>query len=393
MSFSALLLAALWSAPVQVAPGPEAWVATPVPGWLESVEGHRLRMVRLLDESGVEIPYRLLEPGTDPEAWFTASIRNRRETSSGHVMELLLPAGEVVDRLRLGLRGQEGVLEVAVEAFGVDGREGALVQRSRVGRLGRADQLEVALPKTDADRLVVATTTILPGLEPSWVELRRVRGWALVADATPVAMNVSESFGGEDEDLFVLSSANSTERVNAISLHVESPTVFNRRIRVEGWQRTSGDWRPIGAGSLVRLPLVDGRPGIENLEVSIQPGAYSRLRVRSDRRSEAPLRVIGASAQLARRWLVFPRPETPEDIKLVRSDQVRSWSLEEAARTIDPNAAGRAHVGPRRAETFPEPEVEGRCPSGAFRLVNLLFVAAAVLLALLAWRVLATRPN
>jgi hypothetical protein len=391
MSFSALLLAALWSAPVQVAPGPEAWVATPVPGWLESVEGHRLRMVRLQNGSGVEVPYRLLEPGTDPEAWLTANIRNRRETSSGHVMELLLPVGEVVDRVRLGLRGQEGVLEVSVEAFGVDGRRGALIQRARVGRLGDAEQTEIPLPNTDAPRLVVRTETVLAGLEPSWVELRRVPGWELEADTTPLAMAVRKEVAGENEDIFVLTPIGAVDRIHTVAFSVDAPAVFNRRVQVKGWIPGEGGWRSVGTGTLARLPMADGRPGIENLAVPIQPGAYSRIQVQAPRGSEASLRLSGAEARLARRWLLFPRPEDSEDLVLVRGDRIRSWSLEETAQRVDPEAAGRAWVGTRRAEAMPESETEGQCPAARFRLVNVLFVAAAVLLALLAWRVLADR--
>lgn len=388
----ALVLAmTLWSAPVEVPPGPQPWLAAPVPGWMESLEGHRLRQVRLLDSLGQEIPYRVLEPAAETDVWFSADVRNRREIPGGYALELVNSTGELVDRLRLGLRGQEGVLEATVEAFGLDGGPGIVVQRMRLGRLGSAEQQELPLAPTDAPRLVVTTSTILAGLELSWVELRRVTRWQLHADIAEVGLRAQEGSGPEGEDVFILAQEGPAERLSALHLEIGAPTVFSRRAQVEGVQHGDGEWRPIGLTTVARLPLADGRPGITHLDIPIQRGAWSRLRVRAPRSGEAPLVVTGARATVARRWIIFPRPEAPGGLTVTRSTSVRSWSLEETARTVDPAAAGQARIGSRRA-TAPTPAAP-QCTPGRSRLVNALFIGAAILLALLAWRVLAPRSR
>ena len=110
-----LLAAAAWSAPVTVPEGGTTWAAAVVPGWLEAEEDGDLGDVRLLDASGHEIPYQVLDAAqSDPNRWLTVAVTNLRRTADGFALSVEVPAGEVVDRLGLVVEGTEGVLAATV---------------------------------------------------------------------------------------------------------------------------------------------------------------------------------------------------------------------------------------------------------------------------------------
>ncbi len=375
-----LVAAAALTAPVEVGTAAGPWAAAPVPGWLEREATAGLRRVRLLDERGREVPYRLLDVSTDlPSPWAEAVVRNLRRTDDGFAFELELPP-EPVDAVEIGLGGDSGVLAVAVTT---GEPPGTLVDGARIGRLQGLAVGRVELPVTDAGRLAVRLTTLVPGLEPRLVRVRRTLRPGRER-ASEVLYRAARIPGVGDRDRWRLAAAGDVERIDALVLEVAAPAVLRRTVTVV--EAGDGDRpRVVGRGEIARLPLADGGRGIADLRISLSPGAWPALEVEIERGGEAPTELVGASGEVARRWIVFPSPGPGSSLRLAADGTGRSATLERGPLPVHPGDAAEATIGPpvRHATPTPPPSASG--PSAA---VSLLFVAAAALLAALAWRVL-----
>jgi len=379
-----LLAAASWSAPVTVPRDAAPWAAAVVPGWLEVEAEGDLRDVRLLDAAGHEVPYRLLDAaGPDPERWLTAVPANLRRTASGFAFSVEVPPGEVIDRLGLVVEGGEGVLAATIRG---GSPAGVLADAVHVGRIQGTSRLEVPLPPTDVARLEVELTVLVPGLTPTAVRLGRRRLPARVGLPPPVVYRIQPAPDEGPWSRWLLSADGPPPRIEALTVAVGEPGVFRRRVevRTRSERETAGAGpRTIGSGELVRVPLADGTRGLEGLQIPVRPASWPRLELRVERGAEAALelrRVVGRSAP---RWILFPRPRSASRLTLVGDGRPRSRSLERGGAAVDPREAAPAEVGPRTlapARTEAEPV---RVP-----WVAMLFVAVAVLLAWLAWRVL-----
>ncbi len=162
--------------------------------------------------------------------------------------------------------------------------------------------------------------------------------------------------------------------------------MFRRRVEVRARTQSTGEdpgWRTIGSGELMRIPLADGRTGLEGLQVPVRPGSWPRLELRVERGAEAALELDRTLGRSAPRWILFPAPRSGVGPTLVADGRPRSRSLERGGTTVDPREAAPAEVGPRERRLAAEQGEPVRVP-----WIAALFVAAAGLLAWLAWRVL-----
>jgi hypothetical protein len=382
---SALLLAAVvWNAPVTVPGGGGPWAAAVLPGWLEAEADSDLGDVRLVDGSGHEVPYRVLDAAqSDPNRWLTVAVTNLRRTADGFAFRVEVPAGEVVDRLGLAMAGREGVLTATV----IGGNPpGALADAVHVGRIQGASRLEVALPPTDVGRLEIRLTTLVPGLEPTGVRLGRCRLPRVAGLPRPIAYRLQPAPDDGPWSRWLLLADGPPPRIEALVVGVRSPGVFRRRTEVRARSNGatgSASWQPIGSGELIRIPLADGRTGLEELQIPVRPGSWPRLELRVERGTEAALDVDHALGRAAPRWILFPAPRAGIGLALVADGNRRSRSLERGGTTVDPREAALAEVGPRARVSTPVEDEPIRVP-----WVAGLFVVAAGLLAWLAWRVL-----
>lgn len=377
-----LVAAASLTAPVAVGPAAGPWAAAPVPGWLEREVTAGMRRVRLIDDRGREVPYRLVDEATDlPSPWTETAIRNLRRTQDGFAFELELPP-EPIDALEIELGGDGGVLAVEVTA---GEPPGTLVRGARVGRLQGVAVGRVELPVTDAGRLGVQLTALVPGLEPRRVRVHRTLRPARER-TSDVPYRAARIPGDGDRDRWRLAATGAVERVDALTLEIAAPAVLRRTVTVVAAGDGDGDRRRVlGRGEIARLPLADGSRGIADLRIALSPGAWPALEVEIEHGGEAPAELVGASGTAARRWIVFPRPEPGRSLRLIAGDAARSDTLERGPLPVHPDDATEATVGPPDESTTPAPAPSAAGPSAA---VSLLFVAAAALLAVLAWRVL-----
>lgn len=374
-----VLAAVTWTAPVAVRSGGTAWAAAPVPGWLEVVASDDLRGVRLVDGAGNEVPYRLVDPVVrSGERWSAVEVRNLERTPVGFACDVV-DAG-LVDALELTLAGEAGVTEVRV----TDSGGGVLADGVRVGRLRGLAVTTLSLPLTDATRLHVTATNLLPGLELTGVRAHRAEAPRAVPPSPQVTFAVSTIPGAAHA--WRLDPVGGPVRVARLRLEVAAPHVFRRRARVLV-RPGGGPLREVGSAWIERIPLADGRAGIESLVVELRPGAYPRLRLEAPAGHEAPLELTGAVGEAAPRWLVFPVDAGPGPLRLEGGNDARSRSLERGALPVELGAAVPAVIGTRRVEGSSEPA----SPASSLPWVDLLFVAVAVLLALLGWRVFRTR--
>lgn len=384
---AAALAAAVWTAAVEVSPGAGPWAAAPVPGWLELEEELDGGRVRLLDGRGNEVPYRLVDALEDAGGgWIELEAVNLRRTGDGFRFAVELPPGEIVDRLRLAVEGEEGVLAATV----LGGEPaGVLVEGVRVGRLQGAAVVEIELPATDLGRLEVELDELLPGLRPVGAALRRARP-GRADELPPVRYRFSAAPEVDGRSRLLLAADGPPPRIAALELEIAGPAVFRRRVTV--LDRTPGEEPvtavPIGSAELVRIPLGDGRPGLETTRVPVRPGSWPRLELRAERGSEAPLEVAAVVGVVASRFIVFPRPDrASSSLRLGSGATRRSLTLERGPMTVELGAAASARIGsPMPAEVA----VEGGADAGAV-WTSLLFVLVAALLGWLAWRVFA-RP-
>jgi len=375
-----LVAAASLTASVEVGPVAGPWAAAPVPGWLEREATAGMRRVRLLDDRGREVPYRLLDEATDlPSPWTETAVRNLRRTQDGFAFELELPP-EPIDALEIGLGGDGGVLAVEVTA---GDPPGTLVRGARVGRLQGVAVGRVELPVTDAGRLGLQLTALVPGLEP-----RRVRVHRTLRPARERTSNVpyraARIPGDGDRDRWRLAATGAVERIDALTLEIAAPAVLRRTVTVLA--ADDGDRRRVlGRGEIARLPLADGSRGIADLRIAVSPGAWPALEVEVEHGGEAPAELVGASGAAARRWIVFPHPGAGSSLRLATDDTGRSDTLERGPLPVHPGDAAEASIGPAGGRVAPTP---APAPPGPSATVSLLFVAAAALLGVLAWRVL-----
>ncbi len=379
-----LLAAAAWSAPVTMPDGGATWAAAVVPGWLEAEEDGDLGDVRLLDASGHEIPYQLLDAAqSDPNRWLTVAVTNLRRTADGFALSVEVPAGEVVDRLGLVVEGTEGVLAATV----IGGSPpGTLVDAVHVGRIQGTSRLEVPLPPTDVGRLEIRLVILVPGIEPTGVRLGRCRLPRRAGLPRPVAYRFQAAPDDGPWSRWLLSADGPPPRIEALVVGVRSPSVFRHRVEVRARTESAGEdpvWRTIGSGELMRIPLADGRTGLEGLQVPVRPGSWPRLELRVERGAEAALELDRTLGRSAPRWILFPAPRSGVGATLVADGRPRSRSLERGGTTVDPREAAPAEVGPRERRLAAEEGEPVRVP-----WIAALFVIAAGLLAWLAWRVL-----
>ncbi len=384
-----LLAVATWSAPVAVPPSGGPWAAAVVPGWLEAEAEGDLGDVRLLGASGHEVPYRLFDAAqSDPNLWLAVELTNLRRTAEGFAFTVDVPAGEVVDRLQLAVTGIEGVLAATVTG---GTPSGVLADGLHVGRIQGVAQLDVALPPTDVGRLEVRLVTLVPGLEPTGVRLGRCRLPRLTGLPRPVAYRLQPAPDDGPWSRWLLFADGPPPRIEALVVRVREPGVFRRRVeaRVPSERAAEGvGWRSIGSGELIRIPLADGRAGLEGLQVPIRAGSWPRLELRVERGAEAALELEGVVGRAAPRWILFPAPRAGVGLALVADKRPRSRSLERGGTTVDPRDAIAAEIGPRERRPQPIESEPIRVP-----WIAILFVVAAGLLAWLAWRVLgSSRP-
>lgn len=375
-----VLAAAVFAAPVQVADQEGPWAAAPVPGWLERETSGEMGRVRLVDGRGREVPYRLLDAASDlASPWSEAVPRNLRTTGDGFAFELDTGAGAPVDAVEIGLDGEAGVLAVTVSG---GEPHGVLTSGVRVGRVQGVTVERVDLPVTDAGRLELRLTTLVSGVEPARVRLRRTLRPPDDGDAG-VAYRAVRLPSANARDRWRLVATGDGARVDALTLDVRSPEVLRRRVAVR--DPRAGNGAILGRGEIVRLPLADGGRGIASLRLPLVPGAWRVIEVEVERGDEAPIELTGARGEVARRWLLFPRGAGAGKLRLVSGDDRRSDSLERGPLPVLPGDAVRAAVGPPSDVTAPTPAPPPAAPSSA---VSLLFLVAAVLLGLLAWRAL-----
>ncbi len=370
-----VLAAVAWTAPVSAPTHGAGWAAAPVPGWLEVVEGGDLRRVRLLDGAGDEIPYRLVDPKAQAgERWAVAEVRNLVRTPGGFACDVA--GAGLVDALKLDLDGEAGVVDVRV----TDAGGGVLVDGLRTGRLRGLEVATVPLPLTDVARLHLEATTLVPGLELRGVWARRAEAPRAVPPVATVAFTVRAAPGRVDA--WRLDPVGGPARVVRLRLEVAAPPVFRHRARVLA-STGAGSWREVGSARIERIPLADGRPGLESLVVEVRPGANSRLRLEVPAGDEAPLRLTGVVGEGAPRWLVFPVGGSEPPLRLEAGTAGRSRSLETGALPVELAAAAPAAIATRRVVPAPEPARRAQ----GLPWADLLFVAVAGLLVLLGWRV------
>jgi hypothetical protein len=381
-----LLAASLWTAPVELPAGAGAWAAAPVPGEIEIRTDGDLDRVRLLDASGDEIPYRIVDPARDEaRTWRHLELRNRRRTTTSWHMEVLLPEATSLDALRIAFADGEGVHEVAVR--GPDG--GVIVDGVRVGRLGPTEVGSIELPVVDLARLDIELTRLVGDLEPVGVSGRARRAPFESAPPVPVPATVSPPVDGPEGRRWTLALPAPAVRVDRLELVVTAPSVFRRTVEVQALERHGDEpqWVRVGGGVLERVPLADGRPGLEQLTVPIRPGAWRRLRLAQDDGSERPLELAAVRARPRPRWLLLPADGT--GLQLVVGEVRRSRTLEDRPVPVDISQVTRASVG-EPVDTAPEPEQ----PAGAGGAwITPLFLVVAALLAWLAWRLLVRGPS
>jgi hypothetical protein len=358
-----------------------------VPGWLEAEPDIDLGGVRLLDEEGREVPYRLVDGrGPDGARWIELEPVNLRRGESGFSFALEVPEGELVDRLRLALEGDEGVLAATV--MGGD-PVGVLVREVRLGRLQGASVLELELPPSDLARLEVGLEELLPGLRPVGAALRRARP-GRASDVPTFGYRLRPAPETDGRSRLLLSADGPPPRIEALELEVSGPAVFRRLVTVldRSPDLPPGPARTLGSAELVRLPLGDGRPGLETTRVPVRPGSWPRLELVVERGAEAPLEVAAVRGVVAPRWIVFPRSGSgAARLSLANGEQPRTRTLERGPLGLDLPLAALAEVGPPvPAETTGGGDVDADAS-----WVSLLFVLAAALLGWLAWRVFA-RP-
>jgi hypothetical protein len=178
------------------------------------------------------------------------------------------------------------------------------------------------------------------------------------------------------------------DRIDAILLEISAPAVFRRQVSVSAFTGGESGWTQIGSATLERIPLADGRPGLESLTVPVRPGVWKRLRLEEPLTSERPIEPVVARGRRHPRWILFPADA--DGLALEPRQPRRSRTLEDRPPTVDLQAVVVATIGA---------PVEGGTPAGEDQapdygvLVNLLFVVAALLLGLLAWKLLATRSE
>ncbi len=387
MIASFVAAALTWTALVNVPDGDGPWIVAPMPGWAESEENGFLDRVRLLDAEGIEVPFHLIDPlALEDRDWLSAQVLNRSITSNGFDLDVLTPAGITVDAIRLGVRGEEGVFEATVTTG--EGEDAAtLVEGIRLGRLQDVSSLLLSLPPTDRTRLHVQLTTVLPGLEPESVGIRTTPVLRSASKATAIQMRLQPAAPEGDIDRWILTMPHPVARIDHVAVEIVQPQILRRRIRVQTWHETTTfqGWKQIGTAELIRVPLADGHTGLEQLEVDLPPAVYPRLRLEIERGAEAPIALSAVRARPAPRWILFARQTEVRGLQLARTDERRSFTLERGPIPIDPSMVTIASTGPRQ-----EAEASLDESSGSKRniTVDLLFVAAALLLAFLAWRVL-----
>lgn len=382
MMVGLLLAAALWSAPVELPQPAGAWAAAPVPGWLEYRTFGELSRLRLLDASGREVPYRLLDAATDlTSPWRAIAALNLRRTTDGFAVSLDLAPVEPIDALEIVCTGDGGVL--AAEVRGGE-PVGVLAADARVGRLQGVSVTVVGLPVTDVARLDVRLTTLVPGLEPVTFRVHRTLR-PTRAGSDRVRFRAARVPGDERSDRWRMSVVGEPSRIDGIVLEVGGPAVLRRQVVVSVPATDESRAIVLGTAEVARLPLADGRRGIEALRVPLRPGAWRTLEIAIERGGEAPLELLGASGNVARRWLVFPPPAQAAGLELVTGDTVRSDSLERGPLPVHPDDVTAAAIATPVELVPATPTPVAGQPSTA---LSLLFIAAAALLALLAWRVL-----
>ncbi len=376
-----LLAASLWTATVDVPTDAGPWAAAAVPGDLELRTGGDFDRVRLLDARGDEVPYRIVDPARgEARRWHPLEVRNRRRTDAGWRLEVLLPAGASIDALRVAFADGEGVHAVTVRAPG----GGEIEDAHRLGRLGETVVDTVDLPPVDLPRLDVELNGLVGDLEPLGVS-GHVRSSPF--ESTPpaaLAVTVSDPVDGPDGRSWTLAPPTPAVRIDRLEVDVAAPMVFRRTVEVHALELGDGEqrWVRVGGGVLERVPLTDGRAGLERLTVAVRPGAWRRLRLEQADGGERPLELASVRARPRPRWLLLPT-EGPR-LRLVSGETRRSRTLEERATPVDLARASRAHVGEPTKVAAPAGET---AVLGGW-WVTPLFLAAAVLLAWLAWRLL-----
>lgn len=376
-----LLAASLWTAPVDLPDDAGPWVAAAIPGDLELRAGGDFDRVRLLDARDDEVPYRIVDPARDEaHRWHSLEVRNRRRTDVGWQLEVLLPEGTSIDALRIAFADGEGVHAVAVR-----GPDGAVVEDAlRLGRLGETLVDTVDLPPVDLARLDLELTGLVGDLEPVGVS-GHLRSSPF--ESTPpeaFAVTVSDPVDGPDGRSWMLALPTPAVRIDRLEVDVTAPTVFRRAVEVRALELGDGEqrWVRVGGGVLERVPLTDGRRGLERLVVPVRPGAWRRLRLEQPDDSERPLELASVRARPRPRWLLLPT-EGPR-LRLVSGETRRSRTLEEQATPVDLARVSRGRIG----EPSDVAALAGETTVLGGWWVTPLFLAAAALLAWLAWRLL-----
>jgi hypothetical protein len=376
-----LLAASLWTAPVELPADAGPWAAAPIPGDLELRTGGDFDRVRLLDARGDEVPYRIVDPArNETERWRALEVRNLRRTDGGWRLEMLVPAGVSIDALRIAFADGEGVHEAAVR--GPDG--GVVVDALRLGRLGATVVDTIDLPSVDLPRLHIELTALVGDLEPVGAS-GHVRSSPF--ESTPpaaLAVTVSDPVDGPDGRSWTLGLPTPAIRIDRLEVDVATPTVFRRTVAVHALELGDGEqqWVRVGGAVLERVPLTDGRPGLERRTVAIRPGAWRRLRLEQPDGSERPLELASVRARPRPRWLLVPTDGS--GVRLVAGDTRRSRTLEERTTPVDLARVARGRVGdPSDVAAAPD-----EVPVLGGWWVTPLFLGAAVLLAWLAWRLL-----
>lgn len=382
-----LLAVSAWTAPVTLAEPGRRWAAAPLPGWLERRTGGDLSRVRLLDGAGREVPYRVLDAATDlATPWRTIAPHNLRRTATGFAASLELPPDAPVDAVEIGTRGDGGVLSVEIRG---GTPPGVLVSDARIGRLQGLEVHTVKLPVTDVPSLDIVVTALVAGLEPTTFRVHRTARPKRSRGAV-VRFRAARIPGDGDTDRWRLAAqGDDVERIDGLVLEITSPAVLRRRATVT--TVATGDHEPprhLGGGEIARLPLADGRRGIEVLRLGVRPGAWQSLDLAIDRQGEAPVELAGAVGDTARRWLVFAPPGSAAGLHLTTGDRPRSDSLERGPLPVLPDHAAGADIGPPEITPATPTATPPAAPSPA---VSLLFIVVAALLALLAWSVLRSR--
>lgn len=379
-----VVAAATWSAPVQVPPDDGPWAAAPLTAAIEATTDGDLSHVWLTDGGGHEVPYRVVDTAdVAGRTWRALTVVNRRRTAAGWRLEVEVPEGIALDALRLEMEGDGGVFDLRV-LTGDD--DGIVIEGVRLGRLDGTEVLSADLPPVDRGRLSLELDSVVAGLEPLAVSGRARLGPRRPILAPPVELMVGARLEGPSTSRWALEPVPEADRIDAIMLEISAPAVFRRQVTVAAFTGGESGWTQIGSATLERIPLTDGRPGLENLTIPIRPGVWKRLRLEEPLTSERPIEPVVARGRRHPRWILFPADA--DGLVLAPRQPRRSRTLEDRPPTVDLQAVVVATIGaPAEGGT---PAGENKAPDYGV-LVNLLFVVAALLLGLLAWKLLATR--